>query len=116
MTPTIPTEDQEQAAFVQWFEYQFPKVRFFAIPNGGVRCWKTALRLKATGVKKGVPDLYFPKWKLWIEMKRQENGRLTKEQKEWLAYLEFECGDHTRVCTGFEDAKNTILAFRGITQ
>ena len=34
MTITIPTEDQEQAAFVEWFRLQFPKVRIFSTQNG----------------------------------------------------------------------------------
>jgi hypothetical protein len=32
----------------------------FAIPNGGKRDAVTAARLKAEGVKAGVPDLFFP--------------------------------------------------------
>lgn len=114
MTLTIPTEDQEQEAFVQWFRLQFPKVRIFSIPSGGVRHWKTANTMKATGVSRGIPDLFVPAWNLWIEMKRQKGGKVSPEQKDWLAYLESHCGHSTLVCYGCEDARNQVLAFRKV--
>lgn len=112
MTTTIHTEDEEQAAFIAWFRATWPDVRILAIPNGGKRSIKTAKMLKATGVLKGVPDLYVPKWKLWIEMKKPEEGRLSKEQKDMIAYLIVECCDEVIVGDGFEDAQKQILAFR----
>ena len=114
MTITIPTEDQEQAAFVAWFRATWPEVRIFAIPNGGRRAMKTASTLKATGVLPGVPDLFVPAWNLWIEMKRQKGGKVSPEQKDWLAYLESHCGHSTLVCYGCEDARNQVLAFRKV--
>lgn len=114
MTTTIPTEDQEQAAFVEWFRLQFPKIRIFAIPNGGFRHRSTANTMKATGVVSGVPDLFVPAWNLWIEMKRRKGGKVSPEQKDWLAYLESHCGHSTLVCYGCEDARNQVLAFRKV--
>ena len=111
MTITIPTEDQEQAAFVAWFRATWPEVRIFAIPNGGRRAMKTAKMLKATGVLKGVPDLYVPGWNLWIEMKRAKGGKLSPEQKSMLAYLENECLHNVIVGHGFEDARNQVLEY-----
>lgn len=111
MTITIPTEDQEQAAFVAWFRATWPEVRIFAIPNGGRRAMKTASALKATGVLPGVPDLFVPGWNLWIEMKRSKGGKLSPEQKNMLAYLENECLHNVIVGHGFEDARNQVLEY-----
>ena len=97
------SEDQEQMLFIQWFRRQHPTVRIFAIPNGGHRHPAVAAKLKATGTVAGVPDLYVPAWKLWIEMKRAKGGVLSPAQKDWLAYLEG-IGDTVLVGHGFEDA------------
>lgn len=114
MTTTIPTEDQEQAAFVEWFRLQFPKVRIFSTQNGARTSIRTAIKLKETGMVKGVPDLFVPAWNLWIEMKRRKGGKVSPEQKDWLAYLESHCGHSTLVCYGCEDARNQVLAFRKV--
>lgn len=111
MTIIIPTEDQEQAAFVAWFRATWPEVRIFSTPNGGVRHWKTAKTLKASGSLPGVPDLFVPGWNLWIEMKRAKGGKLSPEQKDMLAYLENECLHNVIVGHGFEDARNQVLEY-----
>jgi len=67
----------------------------------------TAARLKVEGVCAGVPDLFIPAWRLWVEMKRQKGGVVSAEQKDWLAYLE-SVGYTTLVCKGAEDAKKKI--------
>lgn len=106
----IPTEHEEQREFVKWFRQSFKGVRIFAIPNGGARNIATATRLKVEGVSAGVPDLYIPAWKLWLEMKRQKGGRLDPAQKDWIDYLET-CGDMVLICKGAEHAKESILAY-----
>jgi hypothetical protein len=105
----VPSEHEEQVLFVQWFRRQYPSVLIFAIPNGGVRGKIAAAKLKAEGVKRGIPDLYVPEWKLWIEMKRVKGGRLSKDQRDVLRYLED--FDTTMVCLGFEDAKKQVREF-----
>ena len=97
------SEDQEQMLFIQWFRRQYPAIRIFAIPNGGHRHPAVAAKLKATGTVAGVPDLYVPAWKLWIEMKRAKGGVLSPAQKDWLSYL-VGIGDTVLVGHGFEDA------------
>lgn len=87
MTVEVPSEDQEQARFVAWFRRTYPGVLIFAIPNGGHRHIATATRLKATGAVRGIPDLYIPAWRVWVEMKRQKGGRLSEEQRQVIAYL-----------------------------
>lgn len=104
------TEHQEQKLFVKWFELQYPKVKIFAIPNGGNRNVVTATMLKAEGVRKGVPDLFIPEWYMWVEMKRVKGGKLSTEQKVWIDYLN-ECDYLAVVANGFEEAKRIILDY-----
>lgn len=71
--------------------------------------------LKATGVVAGVPDLMVaaPRgaWHgLFVEMKVQSGGRVSTEQKEWIAYLA-EQGYRAEVCNGFEAAKAVIREY-----
>ena len=51
----IDLEHQVQVAICNYLDLR--KVCYFAIPNGGKRNIITASKLKAEGVKKGVPDL-----------------------------------------------------------
>lgn len=111
MKPKLLTEDQEQALFVSWFRAQFPKVLIHSIPNGDMRHIGVALRLVRTGVVKGIPDLFIPEWRVYVEMKRKRGGRLRPDQKEVIAYLEG-VGYTVFVGKGFEDIKNKILTFR----
>jgi hypothetical protein len=111
MKPTIPSEHVEQSMLVQWFRRSYPNVLIFAIPNGGARSKATAGKLKVEGVVPGIPDLFVPEWKLWIEMKRTKGGSLSPEQN--LMHL------HLRglfykvlVAKGFEDAKQQIEELR----
>jgi hypothetical protein len=105
----IPTEHEEQREFVAWFRRQYPDVRIFAIPNGGARSQREGGRFKLEGVSAGVPDLYIPAWRCWVEMKRQKGGSLSADQKDWRDYLQ-SIGDLWFVCKGCEDAKKIIIA------
>lgn len=103
----MKSEHEEQREFVRWFRQTQKGVRIMAIPNGGARNPATANRLKAEGVARGVPDLFIPAWRLWIEMKRESGGKVSPEQRSWIAYL----GDNgytAVVCHGAEDAKSYI--------
>lgn len=104
----IPTESQEQITFIQWMRMQYPQHRVIAIPNGGVRNIVTAARLKREGCSAGVPDMFVPSLKLWIELKRVKGGSVSKEQKDWLHYLS-ECGYIAVVCRGCEEAMNAVI-------
>lgn len=57
--PIVPTEHQEQVALFQWLEIAAKRddrlSMAFAIPNGGARHPVVAAKLKAEGVKSGVP-------------------------------------------------------------
>ena len=93
-------EHDLQCACVKWFSLQYPQYDrlLFAIPNGGHRDIRTAARLKAEGVKRGVADLFLSVpilgvipgtdiHGLYIEMKAGKN-KLTKDQKEFMNQVE----------------------------
>ena len=100
---TCPLEHAEQVTFVNEFEKAWPDVWLFAVPNGGFRHKATADKLKAEGLRPGVPDIVIPEWHVYIEMKRQKGGRLSDDQAKWLGYLA-ECGYTCIVAKGWEDA------------
>lgn len=111
-----PTEDQEQAALMAWAQMQTaarPELALLHhIPNGGARNARTGARLKAQGVKKGVPDLCLPVpcggyHGLYIELKRVSGGHVSAEQAEMLNALAA-YGYKARICRGAEEAINTI--------
>lgn len=109
-TDRMPTEHEEQMDFVRWFRRTYNPVRIFAIPNGGERNKAEAMRLKTEGVSRGVPDLYVPEWKLWIEMKKQRGGTVSDDQKDWLGYLEG-IGDTAIVCRGSVEAQTMVTRY-----
>jgi len=81
----MPTsEHQLQVQLARFLEVAaHPDVMWFAIPNGGKRHIRVAVRLKEEGTKRGVPDLCFVKMgggTAWLEMK-VKGGRLSPEQK-----------------------------------
>ena len=104
---TILTEHEVQREFVKWFRQTFAGVRIFAIPNGGYRGKFAAMKLKAEGVSKGVPDLFCPELYLWIEMKREKGGIVAPEQRDWLNYLN-SIGYTAIVARGLDDAKAQV--------
>lgn len=105
------SEHLEQVAVIRWCSENkdtYPNVdRIFAIPNGGHRFKSVAGKLKAEGVKAGVPDLFLPVPRgpyhgLFIEMKYGKN-KATEKQLGWLSYLGA-CGYKCAVCTGQDEA------------
>ena len=106
----IKSEHVEQREFVSWFRKSYPGVRIFAIPNGGKRSIAQAARLKVEGVSEGVPDLFIPKFALWIELKKSKVGRPSKAQLDWIKYLQDECGHIALVAAGKDDAVTQVQA------
>ena len=93
---TVPLEDAEQRIIFQWAAMETaarPELGLlYAIPNGGKRAMKTAIALKAQGVKSGVPDMCLPVARggyhgLYIELKRQKGGTVSETQKSWITAL-----------------------------
>lgn len=109
------TEHLHQAALLAWCAvnaHNLPGLEWiFAIPNGGKRPMPVARKLKAEGVKPGVPDLMLPVPRrgyhgLFIEMK-SEVGRVQKEQQAWLDALALQ-GYRSCVCRGVDQAIEAI--------
>ena len=114
-----PTEHEEQATLIEWTEVQgirYPELRkIFAIPNGGHRNVITARKLKAEGVKPGVPDLFLPVPRngvrgLFIEIKRRKGGRLSPEQHDWRDFL-LSQGYGVEICKGWEEARDVLIDY-----
>lgn len=86
------SEELEQCAVIQW-SLMYDKLEWLhAIPNGGLRNKKVASKLKKSGVKAGVHDLFLPVVKppyhgMYIEMKYGDN-KLTKKQIEFKEHCE----------------------------
>jgi len=108
-------EHQDQKALIQWVAYnlnKYPELSLlFAIPNGGQRHRAVAAKLKAEGVRAGVPDLCLPVARmgynsLYIEMKVKPN-KPTKKQLEWHTALR-EQGHKVEVCYGWQEAQGVL--------
>lgn len=84
-------------------ERLWPQLRILAIPNGGTRNLHEAVALKVSGVRPGVPDLFLPALNLWIELKREQGGRVSPEQQDWIAYLQ-SIGHRAHVARGHREA------------
>ncbi len=91
------SEEDLQNTCVQYFRLRYPMLKIIAIPNGGKRSLREAVRMKRGGVTAGVFDLFVLTQRngyggLWLEAKIQyENGRrnqLTPEQKEFQKYAD----------------------------
>lgn len=115
----VPTESEEQQALFRWAELQagaFPELKLlYHIPNGGHRYKSTAGRLRAEGVKAGVPDICLPVSRggfhgLYIELKRTKGNRATEKQEEWIVALTLQ-GYMAVVCLGWEPASRVITDY-----
>ena len=112
------TEHAEQVAVFEWSAYQrkkYPELDLLiAIPNGGKRHIGTAMKLKAEGVKPGVPDILLPVSRhgfnaLWIELKVGKN-KPSPNQLYMMHRLTDE-GAMCQVCWGAEQAILAIKAY-----
>lgn len=102
---------------VQWFDLQYREFsgRLFAIPNAGAGSQRgQAGKMKAEGVRSGVPDLCLPVARhgfngLYIELKAK-GGRLRPEQGGWLDFLGGQ-GYMAVCCVGADAAIDTIRGY-----
>ncbi len=125
------SEHTEQAVIIQWarrWDHLYPELRLlFAIPNGaaltgytdrrGRRYSPQAARLKAEGLRVGVPDLFLPVARqgfhgMFIELKVGKN-KPTRDQVEVIDALA-EQGYYAAVCWGAGEAIAEIKAYLGI--
>ena len=117
------SEHSEQVALFHRAALQqnvYPELKLlYAIPNGTRTTPGVAGKMKAEGVKKGVPDICLPCARgkyigLYIEMKAvYDSGKKNypdPEQREWLKALA-EQGHYTTICYSAEEAWTVITAY-----
>lgn len=104
MTLGTPTEEVEQANFVQWLEMKGYK--YTAIPNSTyTKSWKQKQKNTRMGLRAGFPDMVIianNKF-MCIELKRTAGSNTSPLQKEWIVALE-RAGVPVKVCKGAEEA------------
>ena len=102
----IPLEEQEQMNFVSWLRVK--KIRHIHIANERMCSVVYKKKLKALGTYAGFPDLmiFLPNRTLFIEMKRSDKrlSRVSKEQSEWLEFLNLLDEGSAKVCYGADEA------------
>ena len=112
------SEHDEQKTLFNWAAYangRYPELNLmFAIPNGGHRHKAVAAKMKAEGVKAGVPDILLPVPRgghhgLFVEMKHGRN-KASEKQLRWIEKLA-EQGYLAIICYGFEDAQENITSY-----
>lgn len=115
------SESVEQICLFRWASFAsstIPELNLmFHIPNGGYRNITTAKRLKAEGVKAGVPDICLPVPAgeyngLFIELKVGKN-KPTPNQNKWICALQQQ-GYFVAICYGWEQAKEAIEDYLAI--
>lgn len=120
------TEHGHQAALFCWCAANIAKhpelALLHAIPNGGLRSKAQAGKLKAEGVKPGVPDCFLPVARggyhgIYIEMKkpamqpkRGGAGGVSEDQKKFITSLRSN-GYAVEVCYSWEHAKNLLCLY-----
>ena len=104
MAVTTLTEDQIQAKFYKEAYNTFPQIRglLFSVPNGGTRNMIEALKLQATGLTPGIPDMLLLKPLVAFEFKTP-TGTLSPAQVK-IHMIWREAGIPVNVCRSSEDA------------
>ena len=112
------TERQHQEFIFQWAKHkqkQYPMLKYLHASMTGMKTdAKTAAINKRAGLIKGIPDILLPYPNktyagLFIELKT-ESGRPTKEQKEFIEYLN-SVGYKAVVCHGHLEAIKVIEGY-----
>lgn len=114
------SEHDHQVALLSWARNRvdiFPQLAYlYAIPNGGQRSKATAAKLKAEGVKSGIPDLHLPYARhgfhsLYIEMKVGSN-KPSAAQREVMEELR-RAGHCVKVCYSADEARLILVWYLG---
>lgn len=117
------SEHDIQSAFFAWADLQRTRIpnieMMFAVPNGGMRHKATAGRLKAEGVKSGVPDVLWPVARggfsgLAIEFKSAD-GTPTAEQRRMIDALQKQ-GWCAVICWDWQAAARTFAGYAGMSK
>lgn len=115
----VPSESAEQKTLFEWakcMEGRWPELAMmYHIPNEGKRSQRMGARLKAEGLRTGVPDICLPVARggnhgLYIELKRRKNSRVTPDQMKWISDLLAQ-GYAAAVCRGCDEAISLITDY-----
>lgn len=111
-------EHHMQTVFVRYvnlLSMKCPALKLgFAVPNGGMRHMSVAKKLKAEGVKSGVPDWHLPVARkiykgFWLEFKHGKN-KPTENQIEFIAMLRKE-GHFVEICYSADEALGLLMRY-----
>jgi len=113
-------EEEVQKGVVKYLKLKYPNAKYCASLGGIRTSFKQAVKAKSTGYVKGFPDLQIcvPMERgggkeggvyhgLFLEIKKDKKSYPTKEQKEWIAYLN-EQGYCARVTKGLDESIEVI--------
>lgn len=118
------TEDCHQAALFCWAALPEQQARYpqfkrllYAIPNGGERHVAVAAKMKATGTKADVPDIFLavargPYHGLFIELKKV-GGRASNGQVDFIKEARIE-GYAAGISVGWEVARDTLIWYMNL--
>lgn len=114
------SEHGEQVVLFRWLDLlapHWPELvgATYAVPNGGLRSKAAAGKLKAEGVRAGIPDICVPVpagefASLRIELKAASSGAATASQRRMAPMLEA-LGNRVVVCHGWELAAREITTY-----
>lgn len=116
----IASEHQEQCALFEFAELRANQIEewkyLYHIPNGELRHKAVAVKLKAAGVKKGIPDTFLSVARkgfhgLYVEMKRAD-GDTSPEQDQWILALRLQ-GYQVSVAYSWVEAARVIASYLG---
>lgn len=107
------SEHEEQCLIVKWCREN--NIKVFAIPNGFISGgdYKYINYMKAEGLTPGVPDLIVLIGNgivLFLEVKKEKNGKLSKEQEKFKKFCE-DNNYNYYCCKGAEDGINFIKKY-----
>ncbi len=117
-------EYQEQVGVMEWaalMSHNYPALELLHhVPNGGDRDVRVAVKMKRSGVKRGIPDLLLPAQRrgyagLYLEMKRVGGEKPDGDQARAILRLRAE-GYLVVVCYGQWQAIEWLEWYVGITE
>jgi len=116
-----PTESEIQQSVMRWWAmaHRGLGVRherlLMAFPMQGQRSPRNGARMKAEGMRAGLPDMFLAVQMhnpgLWIELKRpRPRGVVSPEQAEFLMSVKMQ-GYSAQVCYGFDECVKAITEY-----
>jgi hypothetical protein len=104
----LPSEFEEQCAFVSWIRTGHPLIEVVSIRNHGTRTPKEKVDQIREGLRKGAADLFIPALSLWMEFKKKKGGVLSKDQLSFKNYIENHTNQEWCLAEGCDNAIKII--------